>query len=71
MKFLGQVVSEYAPWADKMIKSKSKRYTCQVAPPPWYKHNTMFKPIMDWTDEELTIEHEIVKRKILCNMEGE
>jgi len=64
MKYMGQEVAEYAPWHDKIIKTKSKRYTCQVAMPIWWEANTMFKPIMDWTDKELADEHEIVRAKV-------
>ena len=45
-------------------KKEPPRQTCQVARPTWYNDSTMFKPIKDWTDEELATEHEIVKAKI-------
>jgi len=40
------------------------RQSCQVARPPWYDNNTMFKPIKDWTDQELADEHEICRAKM-------
>jgi len=39
----------------------------QVDPPPWYKNDTMFKPIKDWTDEEIARDHEIIRAQILFN----
>lgn len=64
MKFMGQTILEGVPWYGKIIKTISNRRTCQVAPPPWYKDNPLFKPIKDWTDKELADEKERI-RKIL------
>lgn len=36
-------------------------------PPAWYKNNIMFKPIKDWTYEELALEHAIVKQRMALN----
>lgn len=51
------------PWEDKTPERQHQ--TCQVSRPAWYKNNTMFKPVKDWTDKELADEHEIVRAKII------
>lgn len=54
------------PWetdSEQEPKQTKPRY---VPPPPWYKNEAKLKPIMDWTDEELEKEHEIVRARIFA-----
>jgi len=51
------------PWESK--QPERPRQSCQVARPSWYNDSTMFKPVKDWTDQELAAEHEIVKARMI------
>jgi hypothetical protein len=41
------------------IRDKSK--SIRFARPSWYDNNTLFKPIKEWTDDEIAIEHAIIR----------
>jgi len=60
MKYLWQI--------DEPEKPKHDR---SIPPPPWYKHNPVFRPISDLTDEELEDEHLKVLEKIALDISRE